>query len=62
MELRQESPTKRSCELKENTYDSAGEGDLSGVMTVRYSGGMSINRMSCVAVSLWCGSLVMVRR
>lgn len=57
MESRRASLTKRSGELKGNAYDSTGEGDLSGVITVRYSGGMRINWISLVAV-LWCGSFV----
>jgi hypothetical protein len=53
---------KQSWELKGNTYDSTEEGNLSGVITVRYSGGMKINWISFVALLLWCGGLAMAGR
>lgn len=62
MESRREGLTKQSWELKGKTYDSTGEGNLSGVITVRYSGGMKVNRISLVALLLWCGALAMAGR
>lgn len=62
MESRWEGLTQQSWELKGNTYDSTEEGNLSGVITVRYSGGMKNNWISFVALLLWCGGLAMAGR